>query len=50
MNGITVFMSSAGSEVLDGSSGDMPLSELMLAFENFKFKQLYLQNIGEMKK
>lgn len=47
VNGITVFMSLTGDEVSDGSAGKMNLSELMLAFENFKFKQLFLQNVTE---
>jgi hypothetical protein len=47
VKGITVFLSLAGDEVSDGSAGKMNLSELMLSFENFKFKQLFLQNVTE---
>lgn len=50
VRGITVFAALAGQELLDGSAGDMNFSELMLAFENFKFKQLFQQNVTEQTK
>lgn len=45
--GITVFASVTGRELLDGSAGDMNFSELLLAFENWKWKQLFKQNVEE---
>lgn len=47
IKGITFFASLAGQELLDGSAGDMNFSELILAFENWKFKQLFQQNVTE---
>lgn len=49
IKGITLFASMAGQEIIDGSAGDMQFSELMLAFENWKWKQLFSQNV-EVKK
>lgn len=47
VKGITMFAAIAGQELVDGSAGDMNFSELILAFENFKFKQLFLQNVED---
>lgn len=49
VKGITIFASVAGQELLDGSAGNMNFSELILAFENWKFKQLFQQNVTEIK-
>jgi hypothetical protein len=47
IKGIIFFAALAGQEVFDGSAGEMNLSEVILAFENWKWKQLFQQNVTE---
>jgi hypothetical protein len=47
VDGIVLFMSATGNEVWDGSAGNISFSEAILAMENWKFKQLFAQNVVE---
>ncbi len=45
VTGMVMFMSATGGEIWEAKAGDVTFSEVVLAYENWKFRELFAQNM-----
>ncbi len=47
VTGVVMFMTATGSEIWEAKAGDISFSEVVLAYENWKFRELFAQNTAD---